>query len=148
MHTPARMHTGVQARGSCAQKRHACVHTRHCARMHAHWSICIRTHRTHSHLHAKAPCVHAHQPTCMQVCTHKTRAHVYPRHLQVCTTVCTVNPKRKLKRAAELRDRRGGGKKRRARGSWERSELSWLVGYLGGPSPGSCRIATIPSLPL
>lgn len=87
--------------------------------MHAHWSICMCTPRTHAHLHAEAPCVHAHQPTCMQMCTQNRSTRVPKAQLQVCTAVCTLNPKRKLKRAAELRDRIGEwrGEKRRARGS-------------------------------
>lgn len=48
---------------------------------------------------------------------------MYPRQLQVCTAVCTLNPKRKLKRAAELKDRIGewrggrGGQEEAGRGS-------------------------------
>lgn len=155
MHIPARMHTGAQARGSCAQKRHARVHTRHRAWMHActHTGSSACAHTGHMHICTQAPCMHAHQPTCVQVCTHRTQTHVYTRHpagthtcvhthTQVLVGLCLYSTPR---RAAELRVRRGkaGGKEGKS-GAGRGSELmvSWSVGYLGEPSPGSCRAAT------
>lgn len=123
MHTPARMHTAVQARGSCAQKRHACVHTRHRACMRAHWPTCMCTHTQYTHICKST--MHARQPTCMQMCTQGTCryahwcAHSTPREIS-------------LRRAAELRERRGEEREGGRRGGQEEAgrDSELMVGWI------------------
>lgn len=81
-----------------------------CTLAHLH----VHTHSIHAHLQKHHACTPAHM-----------HADVHTRHLQVCTLVCTFNPKRNFAKEGcrvEGEERRGEGRgeKRRARGSWER----------------------------
>lgn len=122
---------------------HGCMHAHTLAHLPVHTQdTCTFAHKHHACMHTSphaCRCAHTeHRHTCtqgtLQVCVHT--------HTQVLVGLCLYsNPRR----AAELRVRRGkaGGKEGKSRaGRGSELMVSWSVGYLGEPSPGSCRAAT------